>query len=212
MSDARLVGSILIVAALLVGGAGLFHPVLSGDATTQLASIAATPGWRIIHWSLGFGHVLAVAAMAGLSIQAASTAGRSAARLGLSLMIFGYGASLVGVLFMLGPAHSLAAASHANAADAAWLYETLHPFARGALRIGAFAISIGLGCFGWSMKQAGRLVLGWFATGAGVVGAVVAVALSEHAPAIVTGIGLAAVWQLVVGIALWTRRHPRPGA
>src|SRR5258706_279483 len=50
-------GVCLLLGTLLFGGAGLMHPLLSGDGAAQLATIARTSGWRMIHWSLLFGLV-----------------------------------------------------------------------------------------------------------------------------------------------------------
>lgn len=212
LERSTVLGSALIAASLLVGVAGLFHPVLSGDGAAQLADIAGTRGWRAIHWSISFGYVLAVAGLGGLSNVLVSTPGASAARIGATLAAFGYAVSLVGVLFMLGAAHSIASTYRASApgpaaANAVHLYETLHPFALAALRIGAFAVSLGVLALAWSVKTARvlRSWLGWIGLGAGLVGAGVALGFSEHSPAIVTGIGLAAIWQLLVGALLVTR-------
>jgi hypothetical protein len=211
LERSTVLGSILVAASLLVGVAGLFHPVLSGDGAAQLMNIAETRGWRVIHWSISFGYVLAVAGLVGFSNVLSSTPGASAARLGASLTIFGYAVSLVGVLFMLGAAPALAntyrASAPGPAANALFLYETLHPFALAALRVGAFAVSLGVLALGWSVKTARVLPgwLGWVGFAAGLVGAGVAASLSEHSPAIVTGIGLAAVWQLVAGVLLMAR-------
>ena len=44
----------LLGSALAFGIAGLNHPFLHGDASAQLATIAATAHWRLIHWTLAF--------------------------------------------------------------------------------------------------------------------------------------------------------------
>lgn len=207
----RLVAFFLVAGSVLIGVPTLFHPILVGDGTAQLTAIAATAGWRVIHLAIAFGYVLAVAGLAGVSGLDAVKSERSVVRIGASLSILGYAVSLVGVLFMLGAAHAMAGAFQPHAGqvgtDVALLYDLLHPFALAALRVGAFAVSVGISALGWAVK-AGRSWprwLGWLGLAAGLIGAVVAIFLSEHSPAIVTGIGLAVVWQLVVGVLLLVR-------
>jgi hypothetical protein len=209
-----LLGITLVGGSLLVGVAGLFHPVLTGDGAAQLNAIAATGRWRLIHWSISFGYVIAVAGLAGIASLHASSAGAGAARVGGSLATLGYAVSLVGVLFMLGAASGLAQAHRQRAVDsndAVFLYEMLHPFVLGMLRIGAFAVSLGVATLGWAMKTARLWMswLGWLGVGAGVAGALADVVLPAHSPAIVTGIGLAAIWQLVTGLLLVLQETPR---
>src|SRR5690348_14636787 len=52
--SSRVYAFLLLAGALAFGGAGLVHPILLGDATGQLAVIAATPHWHAIHWTLLF--------------------------------------------------------------------------------------------------------------------------------------------------------------
>lgn len=213
-SRPRLVAFFLVAGSLLIGVPALFHPILSGDSAAQLTAIGATRGWPIIHLAIAFGYVLVVAGLAGLSGLDAVRRERSVVRIGATLSIFGYAVSLVGVLFMLGAAHAMAGAYEQRAGetgmDVALLYDLLHPFALAALRTGAFAVSVGIGALGWAVN-AGRSWprwLGWLGLAAGFTGAVVAVFLSAHSPAIVTGIGLAVVWQLIVGLFLLVQRVP----
>lgn len=213
-ADRTRLGFVLIAASLLVGVAALFHPVLTGDGAAQLGAIAATRGWRPIHLSISFGYVLAVAGVAGLSLRF-SGPGAAMVRLGASLAIFGYAVSLVGVLFMLGAADAMAGAYQRRGGDPeiALLYDLLHPFALGALRIGAFAVSLGILAFGWATQaRPWPAWLGRFAVAAGLSGAAVALALPEHSPAIVTGIGLALAWQFAVGVWLLVRSDGQQGA
>lgn len=211
-SRPRLVGFFLVAGSLLVGVSALFHPILVGDSTAQLTAIAATRGWRVIHLAIAFGYVLVVAGLAGVSGLDAVKREELAVRIGACLSIFGYAVSLVGVLFMLGAAHAMAGTyqqpAGQRAIDVAFLYDLLHPFALAALRVGAFAVSVGIGALGWAVK-AGRSWPSWLgglALAAGFAGAIVALFFSEHSPAIVMGIGLAVVWQLVVGVWLLKRR------
>jgi hypothetical protein len=152
-------GLVLVLDSLLVGVA-VFHPVLTGTGQAQLTAIGATASWRIIHWCIAFGYVLAVGGLAGVAGLHVKSTGAFSASIGAALSIFGYVVSLMGVLFMLGAAHALASAYRgggSRAIDAVFLYDMLHPFALAALRIGAFAVSLGIGTIGWAVNKAGNL-------------------------------------------------------
>lgn len=210
-------GLALLAGALLVGAGGLRHPILAGDGAAQLAAIAAMPGWRALHWAIALGYVLVVAGLSGALSRLAETAGAPAARTGMFLSAFGYLADLIGVAFMLGAASALAAAYQAGepglaATNAVFVFDMLHPAAHAALRVGAFAVSLGLAAFGWSVlaSAAWPRWLGWIGVWGGAGGVAAALAVPGGSPYAIAGVGLATVWQL--GAALMLLRGPTPAA
>src|SRR5205807_8561010 len=75
-------GLCLLLGALLFGVAGLFHPMLSGDGAAQLATIAKTGGWRLIHWVLLFGLEFMYAGLVGVGLRHTETPGSTPVRAG----------------------------------------------------------------------------------------------------------------------------------
>src|SRR3989442_3524346 len=73
-------GLCLLVGALLFGIAGLNHPMLSGDGAAQLATIAKTGGWRVIHWALLFGLAFMYAGVIGVALRHNDTPGATPGR------------------------------------------------------------------------------------------------------------------------------------
>jgi hypothetical protein len=206
-------GLTLVIGALLVAIGGAQHPMLTGDGASQLVVIARQHSWHTVHWLIAFGYVLVAGGMAGVLSLHANTAGAGAARTGVLLQLFGYAISLVGVLFMLGAGTSLAAAYQTSqpgltATHAAFLFDMMHPAARAALRVGAFAISLGLCSIGWAavIGPVFPRWLGWLGIGAGFVGVAAAVLLSETSNYVVAGLAMATVWQLVAGVLMLMRR------
>jgi hypothetical protein len=202
----------LVGGALLVGIAGIQHPLLVDDGATQLGLIAGTPAWRTIHWGIAFGYVIVVVGLTGLWSRLATTPGAQAARMGMFVSMFGYLTDLVGVMFMLGAGSALADAYRAGdpglaATHAVFVFDMLHPAARAALRIGAFAVSLGLWGFGWGVVQSGVLprALGWLGVAGGALGALIAVVLPATSPYVIAGVGLATVWQLGAGVLMLKR-------
>ena len=197
----------LLVGAAVIAVSGVRHPMLAGDGASQLAVIAATPGWRSIHWGLLFGFALVIIGLAWLASRYRNTVGEGAARAGICLATFGYAVFAVGVLFMTGAGPTLADAMRRadlglTATHAVFLYDMLHPFAQSALRTGAFAIALATGAYGWAVLSdtAQPPMLGYFGVVAGAAGAMAAIALPETSYQVVLGAALATVWQLVVAI------------
>lgn len=207
----------LLAGALLVGVAGLRHPLLSGDGAAQLAAIAGTAGWRGIHLALVFGMVFVVAGLVGIALAHGETPGWAAARAGILLAVLGYGVTLVGVLFMTGAAPRLAAAYSQGepglaATEAVFLYDMLRPFATSSLRVGEFAIGLSAWAFGWGGLD-GRLFprwLGWLGVAAGAACALWAVVMNEEAARLMGGLAPVTAWQvLAAGVMMRPARVSR---
>src|SRR5918999_694980 len=158
----------LVIGALLVGIAGVRHPMLEGDGAAQLNVIAAARDWRAIHIALVFGMVLVTAGLVGVALVHGTTPGSGSARAGILLAVLGYGTALTGVLFMTGSAPRLAAAytpadAGLVATEAVFAYDMLRPFATMALRVGEFAIGLATWWSGWALLDGRRFPrwLGW---------------------------------------------------
>ncbi len=199
----------LLAGSLTVGVAGVRHPMLVGDGADQLTVIAATGGWRAIHWAFAAGYVAVVAGLAGLAVRHAGTPGDRPAAIGALTSAFGYAVSLVGVLFMLGAAATLADAYVRGApglagTHAVSTYDMLHPTAQAAIRVGAAAVSLGLYAFGWAAVRGGMLPrwLGFAGVGSGVAGVAAAVIAVPDSTTLVAGVALATAWQAVAAIAV----------
>lgn len=204
----------LVVGALLVGVAGLRHPLLEGDGPAQLSAIAAATDWRGVHVSLVFGMVLVVTGLIGVALVHGDTPGSSSARAGILLAVLGYGIALLGVLFMTGSAPRLAGAyTRADpglvATEAVFAYDMLRPFATMALRVGEFAIGLATWWLGWALLDGGRFPrwLGWVGVVAGVVCALWAVVMHEDAARLMGGLALVTVWQGLVGLWMIARER-----
>ena len=193
--------------AVAIGGAQ--HPLLAGDGPMQLTTIATTPAWRAAHWFFAAGYVAVVAGLAGLAGGHAGRSGEPAARVGAITSAFGYAVSLIGIVFMLGAAATLAdtytrGAPGLAATHAVFTYDMLHPSAQAAVRIGAAAIALGLIAFGWATVRGGVLPrwLGWPGVAAGIAGIAASVLAAPDAPLLVAGVGLATLWQACAAVVL----------
>src|SRR2546430_13530262 len=96
--------------ALLIGIAGLCHPVLSGDGAAQLGAISRTAAWRTMHWALGFGLPLLYAGLVGVALRHLDTPSGNQARAGVMLAGFAFAVWAINILFMAGAATPLARA------------------------------------------------------------------------------------------------------
>jgi hypothetical protein len=206
-------GLCLIVGAVVFGTAGIGHPLLHGDGAAQLAVIAGTRRWELIHWALLFSLPVMLAGLAGFAWRHRETPGEGPARAGLVLAGFAWCAWMVNILFMAGAAWHLAtmyvtAEPGLTATHAVFLYDMLHPFGLAAERVATFALGVTFYLFGWAVWN-GRLFHAALAWGAFAVGAACGVtALLSGAAANPLYVVQAAVvvWLASAGVVLLVRR------
>src|SRR4051812_46029333 len=151
-------GLCLLVGALLFGGAGLMHPLLSGDGAAQLVMVGRTTQWRLIHWSLLFGLVFMYAGLIGVGLRYTDTPGATPARAGALLGAFAFSVWSINILFMVGAGWQLARAYTASdtgltGTHAVFLYDMLHPMGLAAERLATFSLGLVAYMFGWAIRN-----------------------------------------------------------
>jgi hypothetical protein len=202
-------GLCLTVGALAFGIAGLFHPILTGNGAAQLATIAATPAWRVIHWTLLLALPLMLAGLAGISLRHQETPGAGPARAGVLIAGFACAAWMVNILFMAGAGRHLAATYAVadpglTATHAVFLYDMLHPMGLAAERLATFSLGLALYMVAWGVWN-GRVLWRGLAWGAFVVGAacmLIGLVVDESSVVIFYGQAGAVVWMLGAGVTM----------
>src|ERR1700688_832911 len=199
----------LLTGTLLVIVAALVHPDLGGDGADQLRTIARSDAWRPIHWAFLFGFVLSLTGLVGAVGRHLGTAGEAAARGGIVVGVFAYGAWMVVVTFMLGAGWTLArrfVASDAGmtATDAVFVYDMVRPFALAAQRIAAFALGVSTYLLGWGALRArvDARWLGWSGVASGLAAIALAVLFGEATKADQAAFVPPVLWQLVTAVVL----------
>ena len=202
----------LLLGALLAVVAAVLHPDLTGDGAAQLTAIAQCGAWRAIHWTFLFGFPLALVGLVGVTGRHAGTAGEGAARAGVTVATFAYGAWTVTVAFMGGAgaplAHSFTVADAGmTATRAVFLFDMVQPFALATQRLAGFALGLSTCLYGWGVSD-GKMLPRWLGTGglaAGVVAMGLAVAFPETTKADQAAFVLPVLWQVVTGVLLLAR-------
>jgi hypothetical protein len=192
----------LLVGTLAFGFAGLHHPFLSGDAATQLATIAHTPHWRLIHWTLLFAFPLMQAGILGLVARHLDTPGASLLRTAAMLATFGFGIWALNVLLMAGTGWTLGQASADLSAQV--LYAGIHPFGLAAERLATFAMGVALVVAGRGVRVGQRFPR-WLAetgTATGLINVAVAVLFSETSQVMYIGQGIIVAWLAAVAVVM----------
>jgi hypothetical protein len=210
-------GLCLLIGTLLFGGAGAMHPVLSGDGATQLAVVAHTAGWRVIHWSLLFGLAFMYAGLVGVSLRHNETPGASPSRAGIRLGAFAFSVWSLNILFMVGAGYQLArtfTAADAGLArtHAVFLYDMMHPFGLAAERLATFLLGFVAYTFGWSIRN-GAVWPRWMAWLAWVVAVLCgagALVFSETLNYMYYAQGTFVVWLFLAAIILLSERRAAP--
>ena len=210
-------GLCLLVGTLLFGIAGAMHPVLSGDGAAQLATVARTSGWRLIHWSLLFGLAFMYAGLVGLSLRHNDTAGSSPSRAGIRLSAFAFSVWSLNILFMVGAGYQLARAYTTSDAGltgthAVFIYDMLHPMGLAAERLATFLLGLVAYTFGWGIRNGAVWPrwLAWFAWVVAVLCGGIGLVFSETVPYMFYAQATFVVWLLLTAIVMLFERRPAP--
>lgn len=210
-------GLCLLVGSLLFGIAGLNHPLLSGEGAAQLATVARTSAWRLIHWSLLFGLAFMYTGLVGVALRHTDTAGATPARAGVAVGAFAFSVWSINILFMVGAGWQLAQAYTASDAGltgthAVFVYDMLHPMGLAAERLATFMLGLVAYTFGWTIRNGALWPkwLAWIAWGVALVDGAVAVVFSEFSPIMYYGQALFVIWLAATAVVMLAeRRQPR---
>ncbi len=202
-------GLCMVAGALLIGIAGLFHPVLSGDGAAQLSVIARTAAWRTMHWALAFGLPLLYAGLIGVALRHSDTPAANQGRAGVMLAAFAFAVWAINILFMVGAGTQLAHAyivadPGLTATRAVFLYDMVHPFGLAAERLATFALGLSLYVYGWTVinGRAWPRWLGWAAISVGGGCMVLGVLVSETSVYLYYGQALVVAWCAIAGVLM----------
>jgi len=202
-------GLCLLVGSLLFGIAGLNHPLLSGEGAAQLATVARTSAWRLIHWSLLFGLAFMYTGLVGVALRHTDTAGSTPARAGVVVGAFAFSVWSINILFMVGAGWQLAQAYTASDAGltgthAVFVYDMLHPTGLAAERLATFMLGLVAYMFGWTIRNGAIWPkwLAWMAWGVAGVDGAVAVVFSEFSPNLYYAQALFVIWLAAAAVVM----------
>ena len=202
-------GLCLLVGSLLFGIAGLNHPLLSGEGAAQLATVARTSAWRLIHWSLLFGLAFMYTGLVGVALRHTDTAGSTPARAGVVVGAFAFSVWSINILFMVGAGWQLAQAYTASDAGltgthAVFVYDMLHPTGLAAERLATFMLGLVAYMFGWTIRNGAIWPkwLAWMAWGVAGVDGAVAVVFSEFSPNLYYAQAIFVIWLAAAAVVM----------
>jgi hypothetical protein len=193
----------LLVGTALLGIGAVFHPMLVGDAASQLRIIAATPYWRSIHLAMLAGSALVVTGIWVRLIARGSTVHlREPAGTGLiaalAVVALGFCLQALNIAYMASSGTLMAALFAEGRAEIGAVFEATHPAGQMVDRFGNLVIALGALLLGWAEWQDASRPrwLAWLAWVAGGVGLICAVCFNEASPLALAAIGLLSVWQV----------------
>lgn len=207
---ARLIALALLVGTALLGVGALMHPLLTGDATAQLAHIAATPHWRAIHLVMLAGAGLVIAGIwVRLLLEVSEE--RMSLLTALTLVTVGETINALNIVYMAGAGTHLAEQFLAGNVAAVGLYDATHQIGLMAARFGNYIVALGaimLGWAEWHCALAPRLLsaLAWLAATVGLTGVLL---FDEASRFTLAAVAALSGWQLATAICA-LRRDPAP--
>ncbi|MBK8003344.1 MAG: hypothetical protein IPK12_05190 [Gemmatimonadetes bacterium] len=188
----RLLAVLLLLGSVLLLAASAFHPILPLTGAGDLALIAATPHWALVHYTLLHATGLIIAGIWAVWLDARREA-RPALTAACVTLAIGHALNGVNIAYMTGAGTLLAAAPATP--DLALTYQALHQFAVMCGRLAGFLVAIaaaGLALATRSSAPRALTALAWLACGAGLLGNVLA---PPGHPLMLTSVGVMAAWQ-----------------
>ena len=197
----------LLVGTVLLGIGAAVHPVLVGDAATQLRLIDSTPHWRALHLAMLAGSALIAAGVwvrlvdRPGSREGGDTAG-AAAIAALALVAVGVCINSLNIAYMAGSGWHLARLFGQGPTAMSGVFEATHPIGLMAARFGNLVVALGAIALGWAEWQdAGRprwlAALAWAAAVGGLVGVIF---FDEASPLTLAAVALLSGWMVATAV------------
>jgi len=169
----RLLACSLLAGTALLGIGALLHPMLGGDAATQLRTISATSYWRALHLAMLAGSGLAIAGVWVRLLTDRATPAPLVAS--LTLISIGTALNALNIAFMAGSGTHMAALFASGQSEMQSVFEATHPIGLMSARFGNFIVALGalvLGVVESSDATRPRWLawLAWLAAAGGFVG------------------------------------------
>lgn len=193
----------LLAGTALLGIGAVFHPMLVGDAASQLRIIAATPYWRSLHLAMLAGSALVATGVWVRLIDSRSTVdlrepARGALIAALALVTVGECIDALNIAYMAGSGTHMAALFAQGRTEMSAIFEVTHPIGQMAGRFGNLIVALGALVLGWAeWHDASRprwlALLAWVA---GVVGLICVVFFNESSRLALAAVGLLSLWQV----------------
>lgn len=193
----------LLGGTALLGIGAVFHPILVGDAASQLRIIAATSYWRSLHLAMLAGSALVATGVWVRLIDRRSTVdlrepAGGALIAALALVAVGVCLNALNIAYMAGSGTHMATLFAQGRTEMSAVFEATHPIGQMAARFGNLVIALGALALGWAEWQDASRPrwLAWLAWVAGAVGLICAVFFSEASPLALAAVALLSAWQV----------------
>lgn len=203
---ARLLAIALLLGTALLGIGAVFHPMLAGDAASQLRTMATTPYWRAVHLTLLAGSGLVIAGVWVRLLVDRVPSGTLVAA--LAMITTGVALNALDIAFMAGSGSRMATLFAAGDAGMSTIYDVTHPSVLMAARFGNFIVALGavaLGGIEWRDPSRPRW-LAWLAWIAAVGGFVGVFFFDDPSRLVFAAVALLSAWE--VATALLSLRRP----
>lgn len=158
---------LLLLGTAFLGTGSAVHPVLTGDAASDLPLMASTAHWRMMHLLMltGSGLVIAgiwVRVLDGQSNEPSADRTRAVVPLAAALAVLALGETLnaLNIAYMAGAGTHLAAVYAAGRAEAGPLFDATHSIGLMFARFGNFLIALGALMLGFLERADGRVRVG----------------------------------------------------
>jgi hypothetical protein len=209
----RTMAVVLLVGTALLGIGAVLHPVLVGDAASQLRTIAATSYWRPLHLAMLAGSALVATGIWVRLVDRPVIAAARDATVGvaigaLALVAVGICLNALNIAYMAGSGTHMASLFAQGRTEMSTVFDATHPIGQMAARFGNLVIALGALALGWAEWQdpSRPRWLAWLAWVAGVGGLIGAVCFDEASPVALAAVALLSGWQVGAAVRAFSGR------
>jgi hypothetical protein len=196
----RLLALSLLAGTALLGVGAALHPMLGGDAATQLRTISATSYWRPLHLAMLAGSGLVIA---GVWVRLLSDRAPPAPLVAsLALISVGVAMNALNIAFMAGAGTQMAARFASGQSEMQSVFDATHPIGLMSARFGNFIVALGAVVLGVvESRDATRprwmAWLAWLAAAGGFVGVFF---FDEASRAALAAVALLSGWEVATAV------------
>lgn len=198
----------LLAGTALLGIGAALHPVLAGDAASQLRIIAATSYWRPLHLAMLAGSALVALGVWVRLVDRPATreAPPSVAIAALAIITVGICLNALNIAYMAGSGTHMAMLFAEGRVEMSAVFDATHPIGQMAARFGNLVIALGALALGWVEWQdpSRPRWLAWLAWVAAVGGLIGAVFFDEASPLALAAVALLSGWMVATGVRGWS--------
>jgi hypothetical protein len=200
----------LLAGTALLGIGAVMHPILPGDAASQLRLIAETSYWRPIHLLMLVGSALVIVGL-WVRTQLGTTGSVTPLLAALAVIALGIALNALNIAYMASAGWQMADRFAAGRSEMSAIFEATHPIGLMAARFGNLIVALGALLLAWHEWNdvSSKRWIAVLALVAGVSGLMAVAMFDESSKLVLAAVATLSGWQVAIA---WRALRARPAS